>query len=298
MALDPKLVHAPEIGVRWRGRVTLIDFWDYACLNCIRTLPYVTEWHRRYSGKGLAVVGVHAPEFAFARDPHNVETAVRDFGIEYPVLLDGDYRIWLAFANRYWPAVYLVDHEGYIRYHHAGEGGYEATEGAIQELLRGLDPEIDLPPLMDPVRALDFPGALAACPRPTPEMQLGTGASPPEGLSFEGAWEFEAECAVIAGNPSRLHLRYSAAEVNLVAAPGPAGGTLEVRDNGAPVDHQSRGADLRETPDGRTLVEIDRPRMYRLIRRDRFLDRNLEIRSHSAGVELYAFTFATCFPRP
>jgi thiol-disulfide isomerase/thioredoxin len=298
MALDPKLVHAPRIGVEWHGRITLIDFWDYTCINCIRTLPYVTEWHRRYAGKGLAVIGVHAPEFAFARDRTNVDAVVREFGIGYPVLLDNDYRIWRAFANRYWPAAYLVDHDGYVRYRHYGEGAYGRTEEAIQELLRDLDPGVELPSPMEAVRALDLPGVLSVCERPTPELHLGAGASVPEGLSFDGEWWHETECAVVAGSPSRLRLRYSAAQVNLVMAPGAASAALEVLDNGAPVDHPSRGADVREAPDGRTVVGVDRARMYRLIRRDRFLSRTLELRSHSRGLELYAFTFVTCVPRP
>ena len=142
-------VHAPEFppNVTWlqggplkmadlRGRPVLIDFWDYTCLNCLRTLPYVKEWHRRYSSLGLQVVGVHAPEFSFAREHNNVVKAVREQGIEYPVVLDNEYAIWQAYANRYWPAKYLVDAQGYIRGYHHGEGAYRETEEALQALLR------------------------------------------------------------------------------------------------------------------------------------------------------------------
>src|ERR1700757_1600536 len=134
-------VFAPELeGGNWiqHGPVSLkelrdkaavlIDFWDYTCVNCIRTLPYVKEWDRRYRDKGLVTIGVHAPEFFFARSQANVEEAAARFGISYSIALDNDYRIWQSYANRYWPAEYLIDKDGYIRYFHAGEGDYAQTE--------------------------------------------------------------------------------------------------------------------------------------------------------------------------
>src|SRR6185295_16828820 len=137
-------VHAPEFpaNAAWlqggpltvaslHGRPVLIDFWDYTCVNCIRTLPYVKEWHQRYSSLGLTVVGVHAPEFSFAREAGNVQRAVREHGIEYPVVLDNEYGIWQAYANRYWPAKYLIDGKGYIRGYHHGEGAYREIEEAL-----------------------------------------------------------------------------------------------------------------------------------------------------------------------
>ena len=119
-----------------RGKgVALIDFWDYTCVNCIRTLPYVVEWHRRYAQQGLTVVGVHAPEFSFARQSEFVLQAIKDFQIEYPVVLDNNYVIWRAYSNRFWPAKYVVDSTGRIRYYHYGEGGYRETEALIQALI-------------------------------------------------------------------------------------------------------------------------------------------------------------------
>jgi thiol-disulfide isomerase/thioredoxin len=177
--LEPKLVHAPEIaGCRLsgeapsvlRGRAALIDFWDYSCVNCIRTLPYLCEWHRRYAAMGLVVLGIHAPEFRFAREAEAVSHAVREFGIEYGVLLDNDLQLWQRFANRCWPAEYLVDGEGYRHY---GEGRYRETEVAIQALLREIDPEVNLPPLLEPLRAVDDESVGRACPRPTGELCLG-----------------------------------------------------------------------------------------------------------------------------
>lgn len=311
MPLEPKYVRAPELEFHLigsapvtmhslRGKVVLIDFWDYTCVNCIRTLPYVSEWDRRYRDKGLVTIGVHAPEFFFARSEANVEEAAARFGISYPVVLDNDYQIWQAYANRYWPAEYLIDKDGYIRYFHAGEGDYDQTETAIQSLLRELNPEAKLPPLMEPVRAMDLAGAKAVCERPTPELYLGSDRFS-GGVELIGPWRRLTECIESeSGNePSRLKLNYSAAEVNLVIALAGLRRevTLDVLDNGKPLDHQSRGDDVREEDDGWTNVIIDRPRMYSLVKRDRFASRKLELSTNAAGLQLFAFTFVSCVPR-
>src|SRR5947209_2051430 len=182
MRIDREKVRAPEIGRVWlnspplslrqlRGRAVLIDFWDYTCVNCIRTLPYVQAWHQRYAEKGLVAIGVHTPEFTFAQYESNVERGVREFGLTYPIVIDTNYELWKAFANKYWPAKYLIDKEGYIRHAHFGEGAYSETEAAIQDLLREVNPTVRLPALMKPVRESDAPGAI--CYRPTPELYLG-----------------------------------------------------------------------------------------------------------------------------
>ena len=166
MRVEKGKVRAPEIGRVWlnstplsfrqlRGRVVLVDFWDYTCVNCIRTLPYVQAWHERYRDKGLTVIGVHTPEFTFAQYESNVERGIREFGLTYPIVIDSDREIWKAFANRYWPTKYLLDKDGYLRFGHFGEGGYGECEQVIQELLREIDPAIDLPALMDPMREED-----------------------------------------------------------------------------------------------------------------------------------------------
>ena len=124
--------------------VVLIDFWDYTCVNCIRTLPYVVAWNKRYQQSGLVVVGVHAPEFSFAREGSHVAEAAARFGLEYPIVLDNEYAIWRAYSNRFWPAKYLVDAKGRIRYYHFGEGAYRETELAIQGMIRELNPAREL----------------------------------------------------------------------------------------------------------------------------------------------------------
>jgi thiol-disulfide isomerase/thioredoxin len=171
MKVEKGKVRAPEIGRVWlnstplsfrqlRGRAVLVDFWDYTCVNCIRTLPYVQAWHERYRDKGLTVIGVHTPEFTFAQYESNVERGIREFGLTYPIVIDSDREIWKAFANRYWPTRYLLDQGGYLRYGHFGEGGYGECEQVIQELLREIDPDLNLPAFMEPVREADQAGAI------------------------------------------------------------------------------------------------------------------------------------------
>jgi hypothetical protein len=136
----------------------LVEFWDFARINSLRTLPYMKAWHERYVGSGLAVIGVHTPGYSFGRDPARVATAVERLGIEYPVCLDPRFDVWRAYAVRGWPARYLFDRRGLLREFHFGEGDYEGTELAIQETLREIDPEFDAPPPLDPVRPEDAPG--------------------------------------------------------------------------------------------------------------------------------------------
>ena len=160
------------VPVRDHDGPTLVDFWDYTCVNCLRTLPYVQEWHRRYADLGLNIVGVHTPEFSFAKNADHVRRAIGYLDLDYPIVLDADFAIWQAYANRYWPTKYFVDGTGKIVARHYGEGGYRESEELIQMLLRqqpGFDAE--LPELMEPVRAEDTPGAV--CYRVTPELYCG-----------------------------------------------------------------------------------------------------------------------------
>ncbi|MEX2247184.1 MAG: redoxin domain-containing protein [Dehalococcoidia bacterium] len=322
-------VHAPEFpaGAVWlqggplrmaelRGRPVLIDFWDYTCINCIRTLPYVKEWHRRYASLGLTVVGVHAPEFSFARESGNVQRAVREHGIEYPVVLDNDYAIWQAYANRYWPAKYLIDGEGYIRGYHFGEGGNRETEEALQALLRESFPQILLPGVMEPVRDEDRAGA--TCYRVSPELYLGyqrgsignvvgLEADKPaiyrdpgkhmDGHAYlDGEWLLAGEylarpAGAGASVESRVTVPYLAKDVNLVVHPPTYGGaaTIRVLQDGAPLADEDAGADVKGG-----AVTVDAARMYRLVS-NREIDRHeLTLATASDGVALYAFTFTSC----
>jgi len=335
MQIEKGRIHAPEISSEWlnsppltlrelRGRVVLIDFWDYTCVNCIRTLPYLVEWDRRYRDLGLTIIGAHAPEFQFARTVDFVREAVARFQIRYPVVLDNHYRIWQAFANKYWPAKYLIDKDGYVRYFQFGEGDYSATELTIQELLREIQPALSLPAPLLPFREADRPGAV--CYRVTPELYLGYDRGKignpsgfrngslahyelpetrcPDVFFVAGFWTSQAEFMETAGtpqNPSRLLLAYTAKEVNLVMVPHnvePIG--VEARQDGHPVLPEDAGEDLVRI-DGRTWVEVTVPRMYRLINNQRFdvsaggaAARELELSCGAAGLGCYAFTFVSC----
>jgi len=213
--IEMKGIKAPEIPVKsaefWinsppvsmkelRGKVVLIDIWDYTCVNCIRTLPYIKAWHDRYAQAGLVIIGVHAPEFEFARQRENLEKAARDFELTYPIVMDNDYLIWTAYANSYWPRKYLIDKDGYIRYDHIGEGGYEETEKKIQELLAEIDPGLEFP---EPLTDTSSRGAQGkVCYPMTPELYMGFERGKignREGFKPDGVVDYEEPDTLIDG---------------------------------------------------------------------------------------------------
>ncbi len=316
-------IFAPEpVGGQWlqggpvsmgalRGKaVVLVDFWDYTCVNCIRTLPYVVQWHRRYSKDGLVVVGVHAPEFNFARQPEFVRQAIKDFQIEYPVVLDNDYVIWRAYSNRFWPAKYAVDADGRIRYYHYGEGGYRETEALIQRLLCEIHPSLQFPPPMEPVRDTDQPGAV--CHRVTPELYLGHQRGHfgnPQGISagypheyrdpgvrmegmiyLGGKWSVGEESSEAAADNASIAIRYTAKEVNLVMAP-PQDGPVAVE---MTLEADQRAGHDARLENGRAVIHVDRPRMYNLIANEEVRSGGLKLIAKSRGLNAYAFTFTSC----
>lgn len=295
-----------------RGKnVVLLDFWDYTCVNCLRTLPYVAEWHRRYAQAGLIVVGVHAPEFSFARDHENVSTAIKQFALEYPIVLDNDYTIWKAYSNRCWPAKYLIDSESCIRYYHFGEGLYATTEAEIQGLLREINPSLELPPPMAPIRNTDQPGAV--CYRVTPELYLGyargqfgnpagvnhdeeTEYADPgrhaEGLAYlTGRWTVGRESSRAEANGAAIDLRYTTMDVNLVMAPPPNGQTARIEVILGESDRP--GGDVK-IENSRTFVIVDRPRMYSLVANESVSSGALKLIALDPGVSAFAFTFMSC----
>ena len=316
-------IFAPELaGGEWlqggpvslnalRGKgVALIDFWDYTCVNCIRTLPYVVQWYRRYAQSGLTVVGVHAPEFNFARQSEFVLQAVKDLQIEFPVVLDNSYVIWRAYSNRFWPAKYLVDSKGRIRYYHYGEGAYRETEAMLQALLSELNPALRLPLPMDPMRDTDRPGAV--CHRVTPELYLGHQRGQfgnPQGVTagqagdyrdpgvrmegmayLDGKWLVGDESAQALAENSSIAIRYTAKEVNLVMAP-PAQGPVRVD---IALDGDQRAGQDVQSEDGRRVIVVDRPRMYNLVANDDVRPGGLRLTGQTRGLNAYAFTFTSC----
>lgn len=332
MRVEKGKVRAPEIGRVWlnspplnlrqlRGRVVLIDFWDYTCVNCIRTLPYVQAWHERYVNRGLTVIGVHTPEFAFAQLESNVERGARQFGLTYPIVIDSNYELWKAFANRCWPTKYLLDQEGYLRFAHFGEGAYGEFEEAIQELLREVDSSLVLPPVMAALREDDQPGAV--CYPASPELYLGhrrgrignpggfaedqvagyvfSGELEENCFYARGHWASTAEYLESVGETEHsLLLKYSASGVNLVMA-SPRGGANEVtiRQDGKPLTQQQAGADTRfRLINGaeQSYVSVQQPRMYSLVNNHEFGQHELEIIC-GGGLAAFAFTFTSCVDR-
>jgi cytochrome c biogenesis protein CcdA/thiol-disulfide isomerase/thioredoxin len=271
---------APSSFAALKGKVVLIDFWTYTCINCIRTLPYLKKWYGSYKDEGFVVLGVHSPEFSFEKDPGNVGRAVRDFGIEYPVANDPNHKTWDAFYNRYWPAHYLIDKNGRIRSVHYGEGEYVETENEIRHLLsmeatKGSDEDLGRRPLTpesylgyargDGVQPLahDYPYVYTA-PEPA-ELPLDYWA-------YSGTWTVGEESGT-SGPDAGLLLRFRAADVHLVARPG-GGSAGWMRVTGAGVDR---------------MISIDSDRLY-TIRSGEYTSGVLRF-EFSEGVEVFAFTF-------
>ena len=320
MRVEKGKVRAPEIGRVWlnstplsfrqlRGRAVLVDFWDYTCVNCIRTLPYVQTWHERYRDKGLTVIGVHTPEFTFAQYESNVERGIREFGLTYPIVIDSNREIWKAFANRYWPTKYLLDKDGYLRYGHFGEGGYAECEQGIQQLLREIDPNVELPTLMDPLREEDHLGAVCCRGRignegGFKEDQIAdyvfTGEPEQNFFYAIGRWASTAEYFEAAETgPHALRLQYEAAAVNLVmASPHAAAAEAVILQDGKPLTRKQATRDTRFRPNSNrsedeSYIAIGSARMCFLVDNHRFGEHELELRC-SVGVAAFAFTFTSC----
>jgi thiol-disulfide isomerase/thioredoxin len=281
-----------------RGKVVLVDFWTYTCINWLRTLPYVRAWHEKYGDRGLVVVGVHTPEFWFEHDPDNVRRAAQEMRVEYPIALDPDYGVWNDFGNRYWPAVYLADAEGRIRYHHFGEGDYDDGERAIQMLLR----EAGVEGVGDELAAVTPAGIEAQADWEnlgSPETYLGNEqgrgrSSSADSLrlnewTLTGEWAVEPGAAVSNAAGDTLAYRFHARDVNLV---------LRARDEGASipfhvlVDGEQPGDSAGTDVDGAGSGTLVEPRLYQLVREHGSIaDRTFEIRFDAPGVEAYVFTF-------
>jgi thiol-disulfide isomerase/thioredoxin len=276
-----------------RGRVVLVDFWTYSCVNWLRTLPYVSAWHERYRDRGLVVVGVHAPEFGFGHDLDNVRRAAGELAVDYPVAIDNDFTIWRAFDNHYWPAVYLVDGDGRVRFHHFGEEAYEETERAIQRLL-GVDEETARVDAGGLAEAADW-RALRS-----PETYLGSARGEPRGdrrsdglalnqWTLTGEWSVGEEAAVLDAAAGSIAYRFEGRDLNLILAPPASGAPVHfavLLDGQPPGD--AHGLDVDESGQG-TLSE---PRMYQLVRqRGPIRQRTFEITFDDPGVGAYVFTF-------
>lgn len=308
-------LNSPPLGTEaLRGKVVLIDFWTYSCINCLRAMPFVHEWERRYRDHGLVVIGVHTPEFAFERNPRNVMRAVEQLKVGYPVALDNNYAIWRAFDNRYWPAHYFVDAQGRIRAHQFGEGNYAHSEQVIRRLLQEAGNR-NLPPPADAAADTLQGVAEQADMRNlrSPETYLGHAraehfASPggqredrdadytlPETLALNqwglgGRWKVDNEAALLQRAGGRIAFRFHARDLHLVLAPAADGSPVRFRIwlDGRPLPAADAGTDVGA--DGTGVV--DEHRLYQLVRqRDSVGEHRFEIEFLDPGVQAYAFTF-------
>jgi thiol-disulfide isomerase/thioredoxin len=288
-----------------RGQVVAVDFWTFTCINWLRTLPYIRAWSEKYKERGLVVIGVHTPEFPFEHDIENVRRMVKEQRVDYPVAVDSDYGIWDAFANRYWPALYLVDKEGGVRYEHFGEGRYEESEEAIQELLgvedelvsvegTGLEAPADWDDLESPETYLGYdqgerfgsPGGGAANERHAYAL--------PEKLrlnqwALAGEWTIRQHEAVPHETGGRLAYRFHARDLHLVLNPGEGGKPVPFR---VTIDGQPPGTAHGDDIDEQGEGVLSEPRLYQLVRQPgRIEDRTFEITFLEPGAEASCFTF-------
>jgi thiol-disulfide isomerase/thioredoxin len=294
-----------------KGKVILVDFWTYSCINCIRTIPYLNAWYEKYADDGLVIVGVHTPEFEFEKDYNNVKAAVEKFGIKYPVALDNEKQTWNTYENRYWPRKYLIDSEGYIRYDHIGEGAYAETEKVIQSLLTerteymgansAIDQSISNP---EGAQSVNFDRIN------TPELYFGyqyasmplgnsEGYKPdqvvkytipddtkivPNRIYLAGQWKNNADHMELQNEVGRIVLSYSAKALNIVAG---SSGELRILEDNSQPDDSSRGTDVSE--DG--TVKINGQRLYNVVMHKEYGNHQIAIDVVGRGFQIYTFTF-------
>ncbi len=295
-----------------RGKVVLVDFWTYTCINCIRTFPHLSAWHQKYKDNGFILLGVHSPEFEFEKKKENVEAAAKEHGLEYPIALDSGHKTWRAFNNNYWPEHWLLDTEGNIRYHSIGEGRYAETESAIQKLLleAGLLTIDNVAEVKEPPPGADFSQI------GTPEIYLGyarinnigndvTEVRPgeqhtflePEKVKsnrfyFVGDWNIQMEFAEFVGENGKLIIRYKANKLNMVLeSKDTTEIRLEVKLDGVSLNENNKGKDS-VLKDGKSYVGVGESRFYNIVDTgDEYEWRTLEILIPSPGLRAFTFTF-------
>jgi len=294
-----------------RGRVVVVDFWTYTCVNWLRTLPYLRAWAAKYQDDGLTVIGVHTPEFGFEQNIDNVVVQSRRLGVEYPIAVDSEYAVWSAFANHFWPAVYIADVEGRIRFHHFGEGEYPMTEMVIQQLLRqagadgidqdlvmvdpqGLEVAADWQTLQSPETYVGYNQSTGFDQEDVATLDEPRVYAPPGGLplnswGLSGNWTVAGHAALLNERGGRIAFQFHARDLNLVMGPSSREASIPFR---VFLDGQraknAQGTDL--DPDGSGVVTEQRT--YQLIRQPGAIgDRLFEVEFSDSGVEAYCFTF-------
>ncbi|MDH3192444.1 MAG: redoxin domain-containing protein [Nitrosopumilus sp.] len=297
-----------ELTEQIKDKVVLYDIWTYSCINCIRTLPYITAWNEKYSDDGLLIIGIHSPEFEFEKEPDNVQMAIDKHGITYPVVMDNEMETWKAFENRYWPRKYIVDHEGYIRYDHIGEGAYQETEKVIQKLLEERAASIGLQiasteSLVD-IKEFDHTNFR------TPELyfgykfaqgrnQLGSSEgfnqnqiikySEPEKIELHkfypiGEWKNLEDSMEMISDTGSIKIQFNAKEVNIVTANY---ANLEIFLDGKSLQSKYAGKDLQTE----NKITVTEPGLYNIINSQESSSHILEIKVSNPGFKIFTFTF-------
>jgi cytochrome c biogenesis protein CcdA/thiol-disulfide isomerase/thioredoxin len=302
----------PLSAAELRGKVVLVDFWTYSCINCLRALPYVKAWYAKYKDHGLVVIGVHAPEFAFEKDPANVRRAVRELGVTYPVAIDNDYAIWQAFNNQYWPAHYFIDAAGHIRSHHFGEGSYEESEQTIRQLLAQGGHTNLPPPGAESSVAVGVQAPPDEAHDQSPETYIGyaraqnfrssggfvhdqlqTYVIPPalnlNQWALGGTWLVDNEKAASGNGSGKIVFRFYARDLHLVLGPGPDGKPIRFR---VQLDGSAPGANHGADTDANGAGLITEQRLYQLIRQSADVGEHVfSIEFLDPNVQAYSFTF-------
>ncbi len=276
----------PLTPAQLRGKVVLVDFWEYTCVNCIRTLPFVEAWSQRYADAGLVIVGIHAPEFDFGKRAENIDRGIKDHGLTYPIALDNDFATWTAYNNNAWPAKYLFDSDGHLHDFWLGEGSYDQIEEEIRQLLTAAHPGVKLPPVTDLVAhySEDYAGRTGL----TGETYLGTARRQEGAFMLGGDWLAADEFIEHKGDAdAEIRLTVTAGEVNLVMQPGPSGkASVAVMLDGKPIPAEAAGADVK---DG--VAHFDRSGMIRLVAHAGKREHKLVLTTKDPGVRAFAFTF-------
>jgi peroxiredoxin len=299
-----------------RGQIVLVEFWDYTSLDCLRALPYTNDWCGKYRDFGLVVVGVHTPQFVFARKEEVIRRVTERMGISYPVVMDNEALLWSAFGARSWPTKFLIDKDGFIRYSHQGEGGYQQFERALRQLVVQAGFHGRLPDLSESVHGTGESEILQH--RATGEIHLGylkgalgnnDGYNPESTLEYEdpgiylperfyakGKWLSQRECFSFKGLPNdsgSLIVRYDATEVNAVMNPASRRvSEVTVHQDGHPLVRECRGEDIVPGNDGASLVLVDSPKLYNLVRNREFGSHILTLTTSASGLEVFTFSFA------
>ena len=277
---------APLTAEGLRGKVVLLDVWEYTCINWIRTLPYVKAWNRDYASLGLVVIGVHAPEFEFGRRAENIDRGIRDHGLTYPIAIDNDFAIWRALDNDAWPAKYLFDGQGQLVRRWVGEGQYDEIESEIRRLLAASNPGVQLPGVSHEATMFARTGQPSYAGI-TNETYIAGERRQPGTVTLEGEWRSERQYVELRNGTGKIVLPFTAGEVNLVMQPGPSGSaTLNLLLDGKPVG-DAHGADVGA--DG--VARIDRSGMIRLVAGASRRPHVLTLVTSDPGVRAFAFTF-------